>query len=141
MDTVQQFKAAVETGDFDGATALFAEDVKLYSPVKFKPFDGIDEVRALFIVLERTFEDFRYVGDYAGQDAQVPEGPPIASHILHFRAMVEGRQVDGIDLIQLGDDGRIATITVMIRPISALQTVGEAVLRGLVADGAVSAPA
>lgn len=141
MDAVQEFKAAVESGDFAGGTAVLADDVKLYSPVKFKPFDGIDEVLALMTVLVRTFQNFRYVGEYAGEDAQVPEGPPMASHILHFRADVEGKVIDGIDLIQLNDAGKIATITVMIRPISALQTVGDAVLRGLVADGAVSAPA
>ncbi|MFD1147277.1 nuclear transport factor 2 family protein [Saccharothrix hoggarensis] len=128
MNAALEFKAAVEAGDIVGATAFFADDITLHSPVKFQPFEGIDVVRALFGVLQRTFEDFRYVGQYDG-----PNG-----HVLHFRTVVGGKQVEGIDLIELDDDGRIGTFTVMIRPQSALTVVGEAIWAGLVADGVVS---
>ncbi|MDQ2588726.1 nuclear transport factor 2 family protein [Saccharothrix yanglingensis] len=129
MNAALEFKARVESGDVVGATGLFADDVVLHSPVKFRPFEGIDAVRALFRVLQRTFADFRYVGQYDG-----PNG-----HVLHFRTLVEGKQVEGIDLLELDDEGRIGAITVMIRPQSALIAVGEAILAGLVADGVVPA--
>lgn len=141
MDAVQRFRAAVEAGDFGAAVAEFAQDITFYSPVKFTPFQGIEVVSALFGVLGRTFQDFRYVGEYAGSDVVGPDGPAQESHILHFRTVVDGKQVDGIDLVQLDADGRIGTFTVMIRPMSAMQTVSEAVLRGLVADGVLPAPA
>ncbi|TQM78450.1 SnoaL-like protein [Saccharothrix saharensis] len=128
MNAALRFKAAVEAGDIVGATEFFADDITFHSPVKFRPFEGIDTVRALFGVLQRTFEDFRYVGQYDGPDG----------HVLHFRTVVDGKQVEGIDLIELDADGRIGTFTVMIRPHSALTTVGEAVWAGLVADGVVS---
>ncbi|MER5268755.1 nuclear transport factor 2 family protein [Actinosynnema sp. NPDC002837] len=127
MNAALRFKAAVEAGDVLGATEFFSDDITFHSPVKFHPFEGIDSVRALFGVLQRTFEDFRYVGQYDGPDG----------HVLRFRTVVGGRQVDGIDLIELDEDGRIGTFTVMIRPQSALTAVGEAVLAGLVADGVV----
>lgn len=127
MNAALRFKAAVESGDVMGATAFFADDITLHSPVKFRPFEGIDAVRALFGVLQRTFQDFRYVGRYDG-----PNG-----HVLHFRTVVNGRQVEGIDLVELDEDGRIGTFTVMIRPQSALTVVGEAIWAGLVEDGAV----
>ncbi|MEU4765951.1 nuclear transport factor 2 family protein [Actinosynnema sp. NPDC023794] len=127
MNAALRFKAAVEAGDVLGATEFFSDDITLHSPVKFHPFEGIDAVRALFGVLQRTFEDFRYVGQYDGPDG----------HVLHFRTVVGGKQVEGIDLIELDGDGRIGTFTVMIRPQSALAAVGEAVLAGLVADGVV----
>jgi ketosteroid isomerase-like protein len=128
VNAALEFKAAVEAGDIVGGTALFADDITFHSPVKFQPFEGIDAVRALFGVLQRTFEDFRYVGEYEG-----PNG-----HVLHFRTVVNGKQVEGIDLIELDQDGRIGTFTVMIRPQSALTAVGEAIWAGLVADGVVS---
>ena len=128
MNAALRFKAAVEAGDIVGATEFFSDDITFHSPVKFQPFEGIDTVRALFRVLQRTFEDFRYVGQYDG-----PGG-----HVLHFRTAVGGRQVEGIDLIELDDDGRIGAFTVMIRPQSALTAVGEAIWAGLVADGVVS---
>ncbi|MEV8441072.1 nuclear transport factor 2 family protein [Actinosynnema sp. NPDC051121] len=128
MNAALRFKAAVEAGDVVGATEFFTDDITFHSPVKFRPFQGIDTVRALFGVLQRTFEDFRYVGQYDG-----PNG-----HVLHFRTVVAGKEVEGIDLIELDADGRIGTFTVMIRPQSALTAVGEAIWAGLVADGVVS---
>ena len=73
--------------------------------------------------------------------AELLDGEQAESHILRFRTTVDGKLVDGIDLIQLDDQGRIGTFTVMIRPLSAVQTVGAAVMRGLVEDGVVPAPA
>ncbi|GAB2962073.1 nuclear transport factor 2 family protein [Saccharothrix stipae] len=128
MNAALRFQAAVEAGDIVGATEFFSDDIRFHSPVKFQPFEGIDTVRALFRVLQRTFEDFRYVGRYDGPDG----------HVLHFRTVVGGKQVEGIDLVELDDDGRIGTFTVMIRPQSALTAVGEAIWAGLVADGVVS---
>ncbi|MGH3432357.1 MAG: nuclear transport factor 2 family protein [Thermocrispum sp.] len=139
MDTVQEFRDAVESGDFAAAVELFARDITFYSPVKFTPFQGIEAVSALLRVLARTFQDFRYVGSYAGRDVVGPDGPETDSHILHFRTVVDGKQVDGIDLVQLDEQGRIGTFTVMIRPMSAMQTVSEAVVRGLVEDGVLPA--
>ncbi|MFI9007791.1 nuclear transport factor 2 family protein [Actinosynnema sp. NPDC053489] len=127
MNAALRFQEAVEAGDVVGATEFFSDDITFHSPVKFRPFEGIDAVRALFRVLQRTFEDFRYVGRYDGTDG----------HVLHFRTTVNGKQVEGIDLIGLDADGRIGTFTVMIRPQSALTAVGEAIWAGLVADGVV----
>ncbi|RZS36446.1 SnoaL-like protein [Herbihabitans rhizosphaerae] len=127
MNTAERFRAAVEAGDLVAGTDLFAEDIGFYSPVKYKPFEGIEVVRALFRVLQRTFVDFRYVGEYAGSE--------VDGHVLRFRTVVDGKQVDGIDLIQADDSGRIATFTVMIRPLSSLLVVSEAIQRGLVEDG------
>lgn len=136
MNAAARFRTAIEAGDFDAAVELFAEDIRFYSPVKFKPFEGIDTVRALFRVLQRTFEDFRYVGDFPGR-GQEPDGTEVGAHVLHFRTVVNGKQVEGIDLLHLDDDDRITTFTVMIRPMSSLQAVSDAVYAGLAADGVV----
>ena len=136
MNAAARFREAIEAGDFDAAVDLFTDDIRFYSPVKFTPFEGIDAVRALFRVLQRTFTDFRYVGDFPGR-GQGPEGAETAAHVLHFRTVVDGKQVEGIDLLHLDDNDRIATFTVMIRPMSAVQTVSDAVFAGLAADGVV----
>src|SRR5881409_129753 len=139
MNAADRFRAAVEAGDFDAGVNEFTDDITFFSPVKFTPFEGIDTVRALFRVLSRTFEDFRYVGALSGRGELGDGGPEVETHILHFRTIVNGRKVEGIDLIQLNDEDRISSFTVMIRPISALQTVSEAIYAGLVADGVVAA--
>ncbi|GAA1591951.1 nuclear transport factor 2 family protein [Actinomadura kijaniata] len=136
MRTVDRFRAAVDKGDLDALPELFAEDVKFYSPVKFTPFEGREMVMGLFGVLLRTFRDFRYVGELEGT-AELAAGGEAPSHILIFRADVDGRQIHGIDLIQVDGDDRITEFTVMVRPQSAVVALGEAVLRGLVEDGLV----
>ncbi|RRO20370.1 nuclear transport factor 2 family protein [Saccharopolyspora rhizosphaerae] len=137
MNAADRFRSAIEAGDFDAAVAEFTDDIRFFSPVKFTPFEGIDTVRALFQVLQRTFEDFRYVGDFPGR-GQTPDGDDAEAHVLHFRTVVSGKQVEGIDLIHVNDGDRISTFTVMIRPMSSLQAVSEAIYAGLVADGVLS---
>ncbi|WP_406691124.1 nuclear transport factor 2 family protein [Saccharopolyspora sp. ID03-671] len=136
MNAADRFRAAIEAGDFDAAVNEFTDDIRFFSPVKFTPFEGIDTVRALFRVLQRTFEEFRYVGDFPGR-GRTPAGDETEAHVLHFRTVVNGKQVEGIDLIHLDAEDRISTFTVMIRPMSSLQVVSEAIHAGLVADGVV----
>ena len=135
MKTVEQFRAAVETRELDAFAGLFSPDVRFFSPVKFTPFQGAQAVHALLGVLLRTFEDFRYVGELAGEAEIGTPGRSAESHILIFRATVGGKQIHGLDLLQLGDDGLIEEFTVMVRPLSAVNALSEAVLAGLAADG------
>ncbi len=138
MTAADKLKDAVLTRDVDAIIALFAEDIRFFSPVKFRPFEGIAMVSALFRVLMRTFEDFRYVGEFAGT---VQDDGDADSHILVFRTRAGDKQIHGIDLIQVNEAGLISTFTVMVRPQSAAAALSEAVLAGLVADGVLPAPA
>jgi hypothetical protein len=141
METAERFRAAVEQRDFGALDDLFTEDVRLYSPVKFTPFEGKTMVLGLFGVLLRTFEDFRYLGQFAGTAETSTDGTEAPSEILMFRARVRGREIHGIDLLQFDEAGRIKEFTVMVRPQSAVHALGEAVLEGLVADGLVKGEA
>ena len=138
--TADRFRAAVEKRDLASIEALFTEDIRLYSPVKFTPFEGRPMVLGLFGVLLRTFEDFRYIGHFEGE-ADTSTGTPAPSEILMFKASVNGKEIHGIDLLQYDEAGMIKEFTVMVRPQSAVQTLGAAVLAGLVADGLVPGPA
>ncbi len=137
MAAASRFRAAVDNRDLAALEGLFTEDVRLYSPVKFEPFAGRPAVLGLFGVLLRTFEDFRYIGALDGAAETASDAVETPSAALVFRATVNGRQIHGIDLLHLGQDERIREITVMVRPQSAVRTLGEAVLAGLVADGQV----
>ncbi|MFG3496749.1 nuclear transport factor 2 family protein [Streptomyces sp. NPDC047886] len=145
MTTADRFRAAVDSRDLDALDPLFTDDVRLYSPVKFTPFEGKPAVLGLFGVLLRTFEDFRYIGRHEGaSETSAPgigDGIESPSTVLVFRATVNGRQVHGIDMLHVDGDGRIKEFTVMVRPQSAVRALGEAVLAGLVADGLAPPPA
>lgn len=140
MTAADRFRAAVDRRDLAALDDLFTEDIRLYSPVKFTPFEGKPMVLGLFGVLLRTFEDFRYIGRYTGTAQTSTDSTSAASAVLLFRARVGGKEIHGIDLLHFDDDGRIKEFTVMVRPQSAVHALGEAVLAGLVADGLVPAP-
>ncbi|MEV7520535.1 nuclear transport factor 2 family protein [Streptomyces sp. NPDC091371] len=141
METAERFRTAVEKRDLTALDELFTDDIRLYSPVKFRPFEGKPMVLGLFGVLLRTFEDLRYVGHFEGTAQTSGDGAEAPSAILPFRATVRGKEVHGIDLLQFDGEGRVKEFTVMVRPQSAVRVLGEAVLAGLIADGLVPDPA
>ncbi|WP_079405289.1 nuclear transport factor 2 family protein [Streptomyces sp. 3211] len=135
MESAERFRAAVEKRDLSALEDLFTEDVRFYSPVKFTPFEGRPMVLGLFGVLLRVFEDFHYVGRFEGAAETSADGAQAPAEVLLFRAAVGGREIHGIDLLHFDESGRIKEFTVMVRPQSAVQALGQAVLAGLTADG------
>ncbi|MER7736563.1 nuclear transport factor 2 family protein [Streptomyces erythrochromogenes] len=135
METAERFRAAVEKRDLSALEDLFTEDIRLYSPVKFRPFEGRPMVLGLFGVLLRVFEDLRYVGHFEGATETSADGAQAPSAVLPFRATVDGKDIHGIDMLHFDGAGRIKEFTVMVRPQSAVHTLGQAVLSGLQADG------
>jgi hypothetical protein len=119
MNAAAAFRAAVERGEIGSTAELLAADVVFHSPVTFHPFIGRETVSALLALVADTFEDFRYTDELESDGA----------HALIFRASVEGKELEGIDLLRLDEQGLIADFTVMVRPLSGLlpfaQAMGE----------------
>src|SRR3954466_5863913 len=111
-----RFRAAAESKDFSAIDELFAEDVVFRSPVVFKPYEGREAVAMLLGAVAQVFEDFRYTD-------QVETGDAAA---LAFSARVGDRELDGIDVLHFGDDGRINRMEVFIRPMSGMHALAEA---------------
>ena len=119
------FRAAVERGDFDAVVGLLADDVVFRSPAVFKPYEGRETVATILRTVGTVFEDFRYTDEMDGEGI----------HGLVFEARVGDRDVQGIDLIRPAADGRIAELTVMVRPASALMALAERMGPALAAAG------
>ncbi|MGD8696303.1 MAG: hypothetical protein PVJ12_04260, partial [Gammaproteobacteria bacterium] len=90
----------------------------LYSPVSFQPFRGKKAIGGLLFVLMEVFEDFRYTDELDAEDG---------TQALVFQAGVGGRELQGVDLLRFDDTGRIRELTVLVRPMSGLQALMEAV--------------
>ena len=111
------FREAVEAQDLDGMRGALAENVTFHSPVAHKPFEGRDNVGKVLAAVSQTFEDFRYTDEFDAGDG---------THALIFRARVGDKELQGLDLIRLDDDGLIDELTVMVRPASGLMALGQA---------------
>jgi ketosteroid isomerase-like protein len=115
---VHPFRTAVEAGDMDAAVALLADDVVFRSPVVFKPYEGREAVARILHAIARVFEDFAYEREIGADDS--------ADHALVFRARVGDRELQGVDLVHVDEDGRIDELVVMLRPMSGLLAAAEA---------------
>jgi ketosteroid isomerase-like protein len=113
------FPKAVESGDLDAVAALLADDVVFTSPVTFKPYPGKAITATILRGALRVFEDLTYIREIANPDGR--------DHAFVFTATVAGKQLQGCDFVHFDDDGKIDEITVMVRPLSAAQALGEAV--------------
>ena len=108
------FQAAVLARDPDAMEAVLAEDVVFRSPAVHQPYDGRVATMVVLRSVLRVFEDFAYARSFATDDG--------SGHVLEFTARVGDRAVQGIDLLTVSDD-EVTELTVMIRPLSALEAV------------------
>ena len=122
---VQAFRSAVEAGDADALLATLDPQVRFSSPAVFRPYEGRDAVapllRAVTTVLSPTI---RYTWEV--RDAE--------RAVLGFVARADDKELEGVDIVTWGDDGLILTLTVMIRPLSGLDSLKGAIADQLTAD-------
>jgi SnoaL-like domain len=115
MDGAHPFRWAAEGKDLDLLAETLREDVELHSPVLFRGFEGREIVTQVLTHVAATLEDLTYLDE-------LHEGNTVA---LRFKARVGDRELEGIDFLELDDEGRVAVLTVFMRPMSALTAFNE----------------
>ena len=109
------FGRAVAAGDEEAALATLADDIVFRSPAVYKPYRGKEQVDQLLRLVATVFENFRYTSEW--RDGRTT--------ILFFEANVGDRELQGIDILEENEEGEVAALTVMIRPLSGLQAVAS----------------
>jgi len=113
---MKAFRRAVEASDLPALKALLSPEVIFHSPASFKPFRGAELVGFVLETVSTVFEDFGYTAEFQ-------DGPRSG---LVFRARIGDKQVEGIDLIETDEKGLISSLTVMVRPLSGVLALAEA---------------
>ena len=115
----------------DGLDELLHEDVVFYSPIVFTPQRGRIVTKLYLHAAGQTLPGT----DDGGAGGSAPsEGGGGAfrytkqvlagdTAVLEFETTVEGKYVNGVDIIRCDDDGRIVEFRVMIRPLQAINLV------------------
>jgi len=109
------FRIAAEAKDLEAMTQTLCEDVVLHSPILFRGFEGREIVIQVLTHVAATLEDFTYT-DELSDDGVV---------VLRFKARVGDRELEGIDFLELDEQGRVAELTVFMRPMSALTAFNQ----------------
>jgi hypothetical protein len=109
------FRRAAEAKDLELLKETLREDVVLHSPILFRGFEGREMVITVLTHVSATLEGLTYVDELVG-DGTVA---------LRFKATVEDRELEGIDFLELDEQGKVRELTVFMRPMSALTRFNE----------------
>jgi hypothetical protein len=115
---VESLRHAIEARDADAVEALLAADVVFRSPALFKPYAGRAATMIVLRAAMEVFEDFRYTRTFT-DDAG-------GGSVMLFAANVGGKSLEGVDVLSVGEDGLITEFRVIIRPLSGLVALAEA---------------
>jgi hypothetical protein len=107
---------------------IMADDVKFHSPFVWKPKEGKEATIILLMTVAEVFQNFGYI-------RQLVAGNHLA---LEFEARVDDLNLRGIDLIELGADGKIIDFEVMVRPANGLQALGMEMAKRLMQKSAAT---
>lgn len=116
-----------------GLDVLLDDDVVFKSPIVFTPQEGKDITKMYLLAAGGTLggDGAEHVGinatDAASTDGEwdgrfryvrtIREGNDV---LLEFETKIDGKYVNGIDLITVNDESKIVSFTVMVRPLQAI---------------------
>jgi SnoaL-like domain len=112
---VSRLVDAIRDSDADALRALLAEDVVFHSPVQ--TYRGRDQAIHLLVLIGGVLEGTDVTREVDG--------------VTFFTAYVGEHPVDGVLVERADEYGRIAEITVMLRPLAALQAAVARMARAL----------
>ncbi len=112
-----------------GLDELLDDEVVFYSPIVYTPQQGKAITKLYLEAAGQTLP-----GEVKGTSPKSSDGPGGAfrytkqvmagdTAVLEFETTVEGKYVNGVDIIRGNDDGRIVEFRVMIRPLQAINLV------------------
>ena len=114
-------------GNFHGGLdTLLADDIIFYSHVVFTPKESKELAKLYLMAAGNTFggDDAKKNGDI--EDSSFRYTKEVLSGnqaILEFETKIEGKYVNGVDIISFNEDGKISEFKVMIRPLQAVNII------------------
>jgi hypothetical protein len=114
---LERWHEIVATRDVAALPGVLRDDVALGAPPYWNELVGRDLVAHLLGLIVHTIEDFTYHREWRDRGELA----------LEFRGHVGDLDLQGIDLISLGEDGRIRRLDVLMRPVNAVIALREAI--------------
>jgi len=109
--SIEDFQKAAVTKDIELAMSALADDAVLHSPLTDRfTFNGKEDIRRLFETAYEKFEGLNY-------------HTVIGDRVLVGGATIKGQRFEETLLLTLDDHGKIAEITLFIRPLTGLTAV------------------
>lgn len=115
---IQEWHKAVETRDIKILDTLLADEATMFSPVVHTPQRGKPITKLYLMGAMHTIgnENFKYIQEVYNDHFAV----------LEFETVIDGKTVNGVDMITWNENDQITEFKVMIRPLQGINAVHKA---------------
>jgi len=110
-----QWHQVVKNKDYELLAQMLAENVRFHSPTVWKPKQGHVITHYILQTVFGIFENFQYHREFVSEN----------SVALEFSALVDGKNIKGVDLIRWNHEGKIDQFEVVMRPLNGVQRMLE----------------
>ena len=120
---IHRWHEVIESDDLKMLDKIIADDAVFSSPVVFKPMEGKEITMMYLHAAGQSFnmEKFKYTKEIHDD----------MNSVLEFETYIDDISVNGVDMIEWNEDGKICNFKVMIRPFKAVQKVQEKMIEAL----------
>ena len=120
---IHSWHEVIDSDDLNMLDSILAEDAVFSSPVVFTPMKGKEITKMYLHAAGQSFnmEKFQYT-------KEIHDG---MNSVLEFETCIDDISVNGVDMIEWNEDGKISNFKVMIRPFKAVQKVQEKMVEAL----------
>ena len=120
---IKKWHKVIETDNLELLNDIIADNAIFSSPVVFKPMEGKEITMMYLNAAGESFnmEKFEYT-------REIHDG---MNSVLEFETYIDEISVNGVDMIEWNEDGKISNFKVMIRPYKAVQKVQEKMIEAL----------
>mgnify|MGYP003314006032 FL=1 len=122
-DLIQKWHEVLKNDDQVLLENLIADDAIFSSPVVFTPMEGKEITMMYLSAAGQSFnmEKFKYT-------KEIHDG---MNSVLEFETYIDEISVNGVDIIEWNEEGKIVNFKVMIRPFKAVQKVQQKMVEAL----------
>ena len=122
-DFISSWHKVMKNYELDDLDNILSKDVIFFSPVVFKAMNGKEITKMYLSAAGKSFnlEKFQYTNE-------IHDG---LHSILEFETFIDDISVNGVDMIEWNEDGKIVNFKVMVRPLKAVQKVQQKMVEAL----------
>ena len=120
---IKKWHKVIKTDNLELLNDIIADNAIFSSPVVFNPMEGKEITMMYLNAAGESFnmEKFEYT-------KEIHDG---MNSVLEFETYIDEISVNGVDMIEWNEDGKISNFKVMIRPYKAVQKVQEKMIEAL----------
>jgi len=122
-ELIHKWHEVMKNSELELLDEIIADDATFSSPVVFKAMLGKEITMMYLSAAGQSFnmEKFQYT-------KEIHDG---MNSVLEFETYIDEISVNGVDIIEWNEDGKIVNFKVMIRPFKAVQKVQQKMVEAL----------